>query len=479
LANYTYVFMFYWEREMVQTSGYFSSSVILPIGAHSHYISSGAHYEVVARRIVASLGDSGRSMVLVTGDPPADPRFLSEALGNLAGPSYAVVIISCGPELKREDLERAVLTLAKPKATGVAAEPGCSAPTSPLFVFDDFDRLSDRQIEVVYEGTRGRDRLQPAAVLLAPLDFHARLESPSLQFLKQRIAAQFRFHEVGDDEAIAVLHDQLLAQRDRRVEARGFRRGILIGSAAGGVAIVASIGVFILHSTTEQVYEAPASPRRSNSESVGAPLLRPAGEATRSSVIEQSAPKADATSALTTAPSSPALMAPPSPTLTAPPSPALTAPSAALTAPPLAAVRAPPSPSALALPPTKVENQPPLAAPPALVHPPTGPRLSAAEITELLVRGDAFLGTGDIISARLFYERAANAESGLAALRLGTTFDPIVLGRAGVQGITADPVQALSWYRRARELGMVEAEQRIKVLEFRRPGETELGPPLK
>ena len=454
---------------MVQTPGYFPSSVFLPIGAHSHYIASGAHYEVVARRIVASLRDSGRSMVLVTGDPPADPRFLSEALGNLAGPGYAVVNISCGPELKREDLERAVLTPAKPKATGVSAEPGCSASTSPLFVFGDFDRLSDRQIEDVYEGTRGRDRLQPAAVLLAPLDFHARLESPSLQFLKQRIAAQFRFHEVGDDEAIAVLHDQLLAQRDRRVEARGFRRGILIGSAAGGVAIVATIGVFILHSTTEQVYEAPASPRRSNSQSAGAPLLRPAGEATRSSVIEQPAPKADATSALTTAPS-------PSPALTAPPSPALTAPSAALTAPPLAAVRAPPAPSALALPPTTVENQPPIAAPPALVHPPTGPRLSAAEITELLVRGDAFFGTGDIISARLCYERAANAESGLAALRLGTTFDPIVLGRAGVQGITADPVQALSWYRRARELGMVEAEQRIKVLEYRRPGETDTGP---
>ena len=76
---------------MVQTSGYFPSSVLLPVGAHSHYISSGAHYEVVARRIVASLRDSGRSTVLVTGDPPADPQFLSEALGNVAGPGYAVV----------------------------------------------------------------------------------------------------------------------------------------------------------------------------------------------------------------------------------------------------------------------------------------------------------------------------------------------------------------------------------------------------
>ena len=463
---------------MVQPPDHFSSSDLLPVGARAHYVASGAHYEMVARRIVASLRDSARSMVLVTGDPPADPRVLSEALGNAAGPSYAVVIISCGPELKREDLERAILTLAKPKAGGAVAEPGCSASTSPLFVFDNLDRLSDRQIEEFYKDTQRRDQLQPAAVLLAPLDFHARLERPSLQSLKQRIAAQFRFHEVGDDEAIAVLHDQLLTQRDRRVEARGFRRGMLIGSAAGGVAIVASLGVFILHSTTEQVHEAPAGPGHGNSQSAGAPRLRPAGEATRRIVTNQSAPKADALSAPATARPSAALAAspPPPPTTPAlaalaasPASPLKATPSAAvMPAPPAAAGPPPPSASGLAPPMAKVANQLPTGAPPAPAHPQTSPGLSGAEITELLVRGDAFLGTGDIISARLCYERAANADSGVAALRLGTTFDPIVLGRAEVQGIAADPVQALSWYRRARELGVVEAEQRIKALEYRR-----------
>ncbi len=95
------------------------------------------------------------------------------------------------------------------------------------------------------------------------------------------------------------------------------------------------------------------------------------------------------------------------------------------------------------------------------------------EIKALLGRGDAFLGTGDITSARKFYERAAAAESGLAALQLGATFDPIVLGRAGIRGLTADPVQALFWYRRARELGAGDAEQRIKALETRPPAEME------
>jgi TPR repeat protein len=89
----------------------------------------------------------------------------------------------------------------------------------------------------------------------------------------------------------------------------------------------------------------------------------------------------------------------------------------------------------------------------------------------LLARGDAFLGTGDITSARLFYERAADAESGLAALRLGATFDPVLSGRASLRGATADPAQALSWYRRARELGVSEAEQRIKGLDARSLGD--------
>jgi len=44
----------------------------------------------------------------MTGDPPANPQAPSEALGNVAGPGYAVIIISCGPELRREDLERSV-----------------------------------------------------------------------------------------------------------------------------------------------------------------------------------------------------------------------------------------------------------------------------------------------------------------------------------------------------------------------------------
>src|SRR5215472_6593506 len=86
--------------------------------------------------------------------------------------------------------------------------------------------------------------------------------------------------------------------------------------------------------------------------------------------------------------------------------------------------------------------------PPPTLSPPNQ-RLSAAEIAALVTRGDAFLSAGDIVSARLFYERAADGGDGGAALRLGATFDPGFLSRTGVRGAPGDPSRATSWYRRA------------------------------
>jgi len=51
----------------------------------------------VACRIVAALRGGGR-FVLVAGEPPADPKFLSQPLGNVAGPGYKVINIRCGPQ---------------------------------------------------------------------------------------------------------------------------------------------------------------------------------------------------------------------------------------------------------------------------------------------------------------------------------------------------------------------------------------------
>jgi TPR repeat protein len=99
--------------------------------------------------------------------------------------------------------------------------------------------------------------------------------------------------------------------------------------------------------------------------------------------------------------------------------------------------------------------------------------MSAADIVALVGRGDAFFSARDISSARLYYERAAEAGDGQAAVQLGASFDPVMLERAGVYGVIGDPAQALSWYRRARELGVAEAEHRIKSLEAKSLGGAE------
>ena len=96
-----------------------------------------------------------------------------------------------------------------------------------------------------------------------------------------------------------------------------------------------------------------------------------------------------------------------------------------------------------------------------------------AEIAALVTRGDAFLSTGDIVSARLFYERAADGGDGGAALRLGATFDPGFLSRTGIRGAPSDPAQASSWYRRALDLGNSAAQEALRDLEqprFAAPG---------
>ena len=99
---------------------------------------------------------------------------------------------------------------------------------------------------------------------------------------------------------------------------------------------------------------------------------------------------------------------------------------------------------------------------------PPSPGLSNTEIAEQLDHGDALLRNGDVVSARLFYERAAGAGDGRAALRLGATFDPEFLGRLGLGKLQANPAEARSWYSRARDLGVVDAKRRLNGLETSR-----------
>ena len=72
-------------------------------------------------------------------------------------------------------------------------------------------------------------------------------------------------------------------------------------------------------------------------------------------------------------------------------------------------------------------------------------------------------------SARLFYERAARAGDGRAALRLGATFDPAFLSRLGIAKGQADPAAARLWYGRALDLGVSDAKRQLNNLEAK-PG---------
>jgi len=85
----------------------------------------------------------------------------------------------------------------------------------------------------------------------------------------------------------------------------------------------------------------------------------------------------------------------------------------------------------------------------------------------LLTQGEQFVNTGDLVTARLLFRRAAEAGDADGALSLGATYDPGVLAKLGVRGIAPDIEQARSWYEKARDLGSAEAPRRLKLLANR------------
>ncbi|OKO71215.1 hypothetical protein AC629_39520 [Bradyrhizobium sp. NAS80.1] len=127
-----------------------------------------------------------------------------------------------------------------------------------------------------------------------------------------------------------------------------------------------------------------------------------------------------------------------------------------------------------------LQTQPPAAAPlpqmpapfdttpaPAPAKPASLPArtLDAATLASLMTRARSVMAIGDITSARLLLERAANAQDATAAFLLGQTFDPAVLGTQDIRSINADPATARDWYQKAAQLGSAEARQRLTQLQ--------------
>jgi hypothetical protein len=112
-----------------------------------------------------------------------------------------------------------------------------------------------------------------------------------------------------------------------------------------------------------------------------------------------------------------------------------------------------------------LQTQGPVPAPAPLVAqlPPPEPvrALDAETLAGLMTRARSLIGIGDITSARLLLERAANAGDATAALLLAQTYDPAVLGTSDARSVIADASVARDWYQRAASLGSAEARQRL------------------
>lgn len=81
----------------------------------------------------------------------------------------------------------------------------------------------------------------------------------------------------------------------------------------------------------------------------------------------------------------------------------------------------------------------------------------AGEIALIIRRGEELMKNGDAASARLMYQRAAEAGDATAAFRLAETYDPAVRST----GLAPDADRAHTWYARAKDLGFPMAAERL------------------
>jgi hypothetical protein len=147
---------------------------------------------------------------------------------------------------------------------------------------------------------------------------------------------------------------------------------------------------------------------------------------------------------------------------------------AARTAPRAAAPAVPPQGETVTvLPPSRSEPPAAVAAAPVAPAPapvPAGPPvrvIDPAEVKLLMQQGQQFIAAGDVVAARVVFQRAAEGRDAGAALAMGATYDPLFLARIGVLGVAADVAKARVWYERAKEYGSQEAPRRIEMLANR------------
>jgi TPR repeat protein len=85
----------------------------------------------------------------------------------------------------------------------------------------------------------------------------------------------------------------------------------------------------------------------------------------------------------------------------------------------------------------------------------------------LQAQGTEQLQRGNVYAARKFFELAAEAGLASGAVAAAATYDPNELGKLNVVGLQPDAEAARKWYEKARELGAVEATERLRRLGSR------------
>jgi hypothetical protein len=104
-------------------------------------------------------------------------------------------------------------------------------------------------------------------------------------------------------------------------------------------------------------------------------------------------------------------------------------------------------------------------------------------VDDLIKHGQKMVEVGYLAGARAYFKRAVEAGSGEAAVLLGATYDPAFIEKMGAQGIKPDLREARSWYERAKQLGVGDADAKLAELADQWPNnrvppqEAQEGPP--
>lgn len=92
-------------------------------------------------------------------------------------------------------------------------------------------------------------------------------------------------------------------------------------------------------------------------------------------------------------------------------------------------------------------------------------QLTQDQEQKLMERAADLVAIGEVSSARLMFEHLALKGSGLGAMALAQTYDPVYFRAMKILGgVSADPEKARIWYSIAAKLGQKEATSRLSAL---------------